>query len=191
MHLVFWITVLKTLNFTLLLQACPFSPQLSSHVGMPHLKSQVTKYFPGARKSDQILSFLLILHILIGTLGSVSNQNCIEIIQFLMLINPMHLVVLNNCLKNLKFQYTFASLPIQPTVIFPYRDVTFKKSSDQKLPRGQKKRPDFKLFTDSAHPDRDTGEWHIDGGALSGYSEVLGKRRTERIKKGGEKKGKN
>ena len=85
----------------------------------------------------------------------------------------MHLVVLNNCLKNLKFQYTFASLPIQPTVIFPYRDVTFKKSSDQKLPRGQKKRPDFKLFTDSAHPDRDTGEWHIDGGALSGYSEVL------------------
>ena len=58
-------------------------------------------------------------------------------------------------------------------VIFPCRDATFKNSSDQKLSRGQKKRPDFKTFTDSAFPDRDTGERHIDGGALFIYSEVL------------------
>ena len=70
MDLVYWKTVFKTLNFNLFLQACPFSPQFSSHAGLPHLKIQVTKNFQGARKNDEILSFLLILHILIGTLGS-------------------------------------------------------------------------------------------------------------------------
>ena len=87
MDLVSWKTVLKTLNFKLLLQACPFSLQFSSQVGLPHLNSLVTKNFPRGQKNDQI----------------------------------------------------------------------------------------FKLFfTDSAHPDWDTGDWHIDGGALFIYSEVLG-----------------
>ena len=86
--------------------------------------------------------------------------------------------LLKNCLKNLKFQITFASLPIQPTVFFTCRVAIFKNSSDQKLPRGQKKWQYFKLFPDSAHPDRDTGEWHIDGGALFIYSEVLGCTKT-------------
>ena len=70
MDLVYSKTVLKTLNFKLLLQACPFSLQFSSQVGLPHLNSLVTKNFPRGQKNDQILSFLLNLDILIGTLGS-------------------------------------------------------------------------------------------------------------------------
>ena len=64
MDLVYSKTVLKTLNFKLLLQTCPFSSQ----VGLAH--SLVTKNLPRVQKNDQILSFLLILHILSGTMGS-------------------------------------------------------------------------------------------------------------------------
>ena len=61
MDLLYSKTVLSTLNFKLLLQACPFSLQFSSQVGLPHLNSLVTKNFPRGQKNDQILSFLLIL----------------------------------------------------------------------------------------------------------------------------------
>ena len=70
MDLIYSKTVLKALNFKLLLQKCPFSLQFSPQVGLPYLNSLVTQNFPRGQKNDQIYSFLLILHILIGTLGS-------------------------------------------------------------------------------------------------------------------------
>ena len=86
----------------------------------------------------------------------------------------MDFVCWKNYLNNLYFQFTFACLPIQPIVFFIYRVDTFKKLSDQKLPRDQKNDQIF-CFSLLLHILIGTlGSDILNVGALS-YSEVLAK----------------
>ena len=70
MDLASWKNCLKNLKFQITFASLPIQPTIFSQAGLPHLNSLGTKNFPRGQKNDNILSFLLILNILIGTLGS-------------------------------------------------------------------------------------------------------------------------
>ena len=85
----------------------------------------------------------------------------------------MDLAYWKTVFKTLNFNLFLQACPFSPQFSLHAGLPHLKIQVTKNFQGARKNNQILSFFTNPAQSDRDTGEWHIDGGALSVYSQVL------------------